>query len=225
MRRGARYFITLSILCLTSAIKINAEANLQLPHPYNSIEVLPFDPSSHFGPKQEEGLSHLLKDNNNIKTVVEIGSYLGASTCFIATLLPSDGVVYAVDHWQGNQEWTTHSGFKEAQSLFYQKFLSNVIHKGLCEKIIPMKMPSVEAAKLLTVTPDLVFLDGSHDFDSVYQDISTWFPLLEKEGILCGDDFNWGQGKPVKRAVEKFAREHNLKVHVLCDWFWYYERY
>jgi len=213
---------TLSILGFVFFTEVNADTNPSLPYPYNSVEILPFDPHAHFGSNQIEGLSYLIK-HNKIKTVAEIGSYLGASTCFIAELLPYDGKVYAVDHWLGNTEWSNHLGFREAQPFFYQQFLSNVIHKRLCEKIIPMKMPSIEAAQVIDAIPDLVFLDGSHDFDSVYEDLSAWYPLLEENGVLCGDDFNWGVDKPVKRAVLRFAEENNLRVNVINDWFWYYQ--
>lgn len=193
-----------------------------LPYPYNAIEVLPFDPLSHFGPRQSSALTHLIK-TNNVKTVIEIGSYLGASTRFIAKLLPDEGRVYAIDHWLGNSEWKDIPSFKESQLYLYQKFISNVIHEDLCEKIIPMRMTSVAASRVLKVIPDLIFIDGSHDYESVYQDICVWYPLISQNGILCGDDFNWGDSKPVKRAVIRYAEEHDLQVKIFEDWIWYYE--
>lgn len=194
-----------------------------LPAPYNSVEILPFDNASHFGPRQEAGLSFVIKKYHP-KIVVEIGSYLGASTRYIANLLLNDGVVYAVDHWLGNDEWQNQPNYAEIQSLFYQKFLSNVIHAGLCHKVVPMRMTSVEAAQVIEVKPDLVFIDGAHDYKSVYEDIVAWYPHIQGHGVLCGDDYNWGHNKPVKQAVDRFARENGLSVHIIADWFWYYEK-
>lgn len=213
-------------LFLLSFLFINDVASMDamdLPHPYNTITVLPFDSGAHFGERQVAGLSYLIA-LSQAKIVIEIGSYLGASTRYIAKLLPDGGKVYAVDHWLGNEEWKKQPDFQEKQSLFYQKFLSNVIHEKLCHKIIPMKMPSLEAAQQITITPDLVFLDGSHDYESVYQDITAWYELVKDQGILCGDDYNWGESKPVKRAVDTFAQENNLVVKVIEDWVWYYEK-
>lgn len=158
-----------------------SEENL-LPYPYDTVKVLPFNSFGFFGNRQADFLQHIIKQNN-IKTVVEIGSFLGSSTCFIAKQLPSDGKIYAIDHWEGNSEWENKDFFRE-QPLFYQQFLSNVIHENLCEKIIPMKMSSIEASSVLEVEPDLIFIDGSHDFESVYEDICAWYPFVKEKGVL-----------------------------------------
>lgn len=208
--------MTFSICTITSTSNVDKD----LPYPFNTVTVLPFDGSGHFGEVQADGLSYLInKYKPNI--VVEIGSYLGASTRYIAKLLPAEGIVYAIDHWLGNEEWKNQPNFNEKQSLFYQKFLSNIIHEKLYHKIIPIKMSSLEAAKKISCTPDLVFIDGSHDYQSVYEDICAWY---NPHGILCGDDYSWGESKSVKRAVDRFAEENNLKVKLIKDWFWYYEK-
>jgi predicted O-methyltransferase YrrM len=216
-------FLLFSFFCFFGIKAEALEYYRDLPAPYNTIEILPFDPRSHFGSRQANALFTLIT-GNNVKNVIEIGSYLGASTRFIAKLLPEDGKVYAVDHWLGNPEWKNTPNFKEAQLLLYPQFLSNVIHEGLCEKVIPMRMTSVAASRVLKIVPDLIFIDGSHDYESVYQDICAWYPFVAEGGILCGDDFNWGESKPVKCAVLRFAEEHNLQIKVFEDWVWYYEK-
>ena len=205
------------IFCLVLTPKLNG-SQADLPYPYNSIEVLPFNAHAFFGKPQSEGLKQVI-GRYNPKIVVEIGSYLGASTRFIAKLLPEDVLVYAVDHWLGDVSWHF-----ENQSICYQQFLSNVIHAKLCHKSIPMKMTSLEAAKIVEVRPDLVFIDGSHDYTSVYEELTAWYPYVKGHGTLCGDDYHWGKSHPVKKAVNQFAREHNLKVKLVHNWFWYFEK-
>lgn len=221
-----------SLMLLWFILVLNLNANISsyenapkntLPEPYNSIKILPFDGRGHFGKNQSEGLTYLI-GAYRVKTVVEIGSYLGASTRFIAKLLPQDGKVYAIDHWLGNSEWQNKPGFKNEQPLLYQKFLSNIVQENLCEKIIPIKMTSIEASRNFNDIPDLIFIDGSHDFKSVYKDICAWYPFVKNKGILCGDDYNWGKHKPVRLAVLRFAKEHNLQVKTINNWIWYYER-
>ncbi len=170
------------ILCfiLGSSLSCN---QADLPAPYNSIEVLPFKKHTFFGKAQSEGLKQVI-GKYNPKTVVEVGSHLGDSTRFIAQLLPKDGMVYAVDHWLGDVSWSYAN-----QSIAYQQFLSNVIHANLCHKIIPMRMTSLEAAELIDATPDLVYIDGSHDYKSVYEDLNAWYPHIKEHGTLCGDDY------------------------------------
>lgn len=185
-----------------------------LPAPYNTAEIFPFDPRNHFGNRQRNGLRTVFQ-NADIHTVIEVGSYLGASTRFIAQMLPQDGKIYAVDHWLcdlGND------------SKYYELFLSNVIHANLCTKIVPVRMDSLKAASVMADQVDLVFIDGSHDYESVYQDLTAWHKHVKEGGILCGDDYNGGDfSRPVKRAVDRFAEENGFEVVLVDEWFWYYK--
>jgi hypothetical protein len=84
-------------------------------------------------------------------------------------------------------------------------------------------MDSLDAAKkfaALQIRPDLVYIDASHDYWAVYNDISAWYPLLSETGILGGDDWNLGD---ISKAVRAFAAENNLKVYHQGE-FWWVER-
>src|SRR5580692_9940950 len=100
----------------------------QPPPPYDSVDLLHFNPHGWYnnGPSMEK----LIK-GNKIKTVVEIGSWYGLSTRHIAKLLPEDGIVYAVDTWEGspNEDLSAY----DLDNL-YRQFLSNVIHTNLMQK-------------------------------------------------------------------------------------------
>lgn len=142
--------------------------------------------------------------SNGIKIVIEVGSWLGASTRHIASLLPSGGLVYAVDHWLGSAEHQQGQIFwNPALPHLYEIFLSNVIHAGLTEKIIPIRMESLEAAKQLNyVRPDLIYIDAGHETDAVLADLNAWYPYVQGHGILSGDDWGWST---VRNAVVAFA--------------------
>lgn len=188
-----------------------------LPPPYSSLEeILPFNGLSWYGNAFQ--LETLIRDNN-VKTVVELGSWIGISTAHIASLLPPEGKVYAVDHWLGSAD---HHAIQELSPLLphlYEQFLSNVIHMGQAEKITPVRMTTLEAAQTLNIIPDLVYVDASHDEESVYRDLTAWYPFVKKQGILCGDDWGWGEGLPVQRAVIRFAQEQQLAIET-AGWFW-----
>lgn len=188
----------------------------EFPAPYDAVDLLPYNPHGWYknGPSMEE-----LIVKRGVKVVIEVGSWLGLSTCHIAKTLPEDGIVYAVDHWMGSSN-ENNSAF-DIPNL-YRQFLSNVIHKNLTHKIIPMKMSSDQAAATLQIKPDLVYLDAAHDFKSVYRDLVLWFPFVKGHGVLCGDDYYWGSSWPVKRAVDTFARQNNLIVHD-DGWMWVLE--
>jgi len=200
------------IICLLTSSVTFAE----LPAPYDTVDILPFNPQGWYenGPSME----WLLK-KTQAKIIIEVGSWLGLSTRHIAKTIPNDGVVYAVDHWQGSPN-EDNSPFDIGN--LYRQFLSNVVHENLTDKIIPVCMTSEEAAANLQIVPDLIYVDATHEYNEVYQDIKRWFPFVKGHGVLCGDDYNWGYETSVKRAVDRFAAENNLLVHD-DGWFWYYE--
>ncbi|CUI17412.1 putative secreted protein [Candidatus Protochlamydia naegleriophila] len=182
--------------------------------PYKSIQVLPFDGHGWFG--NAEQLDLFLKARP-MQTVIEVGSWLGCSTRHIASALPKDGVLYAIDTWAGSQQESAHLQDPRLPFLF-QQFLSNVIHAKLTDKIIPIRMNSIEAAKALKVKADLIYLDGAHDTPSVMNDIDYWYPHLNEGGVLCGDDWTWDS---VRVAVVDRANKLGKKVHVIANFWWY----
>ena len=197
------------VFCLQSE---GGQSAVDFASPYENVELLPFDGFGWYfnGPQFE----HLI--TKDVKIVVEVGCYIGLSTRHIASLLPPDGKVYAVDHWLGSEEHQpgAYNGkyCHTPPERLYQQFLSNVIHEGLQDKIIPVRMESREAAQYLSgISVDLVYIDGSHDTDSVYKDLTAWYPFVKGHGILCGDDWHH---PPIVKAVTQFAEENSLEIIV-----------
>lgn len=187
----------------------------KLPEPYDSIVDLPFDDHGwFFNARQLETILSIRKP----KTVIEIGSWLGSSTRFIASHLPKNGILYAVDTWRGSQNEAVHMQDPRLPHL-YQLFLSNIKHANLTDKIVPIRMESKEAANALNVRADLIYIDGSHDVLSVMEDILSWYPHLNEKGLMCGDD--WG-AKMVRMAVLHCASQLKLESKH-DDNFWWYE--
>lgn len=206
----------LSIFCVCAATVF---AQNPLPDPYDKVELLPFDGHGWFANASQ--LEVLIK-THNVKTVIEIGCWLGCSTRFIASLLPEGGKLYGVDHWLGSSEHQPGANaYHLALPVLYEQFLSNVIHAGLTDKIIPIRMPSLDAALYLTtldtpIAPDLIYIDAGHETELVYADLNAWYPYVQEHGILCGDDWCWGS---VQLAVTQFAQEHGLYIKA-SDNFW-----
>lgn len=183
--------------------------------PYASINLLPFDSHGWFGngPQLKKCL-----DEVNPTTVVEVGSWLGCSTRFIAATLSERGKLYAVDTWRGSPEEEVHQ--KDPRlPILYQLFLSNTVQAGFAHTIVPIRMKSVEAANALNVKADLIYLDGAHDTNSVYEDIINWYPHLNEGGIMCGDDWLWDT---VRVAVEIGAQIYGKKIYAEGNFWRYY---
>src|SRR3990167_1053111 len=188
-------------------------SNENLEKPYSELKrILPENNYGWF--YNEKQLTELFK-KNKIQKIIEIGSWLGNSTMFFARNITADGIVYAIDHWQGSIE-NQEDKNRELLDNLYDQFLSNVIHNKLTKKIIPIKNSSYEASFKLDETVDLIYIDGAHDEKNVFQDIYFYYPKLNSGGIMCGDDWSWGG---VRNAVRKFAKINNLEL-VYEDNFW-----
>lgn len=183
----------------------------EIPEPYRSINLLPFDDHGWF--KNEGVVEHCLSIKP-AKIVIEVGSWAGKSTRFIADRIPEDGKVYAVDTWLGSPELEK----EERLPNIFHLFCSNVVHAGLTHKIIPIRMQSLEAAKALNVTADFIYIDAAHDEDNVFQDVLAWSQHLAPDGIICGDDWNWDS---VKRGVLQASLEVDCRVMHLSNCWWF----
>lgn len=195
------FFCLISLCCSLQALEV------EIPEPYCSIEDLPFDPHGWFFNAEPLGACLLEKP---ITTVIEVGAWLGASTRFLASGIVEGGKVYAVDTWRGSPLESYHLEDPRYPYLF-QLFLSNVKHSGLTDRIVPIRMDSLEAARALKIKADLIYIDASHDTESVYKDILAWMPHLNEGGIFCGDDWCW---QTVAAAVHQAAATLNKRVSV-----------
>lgn len=224
MKRNFLFLLRLVMVALffRAEAMIFAEDLSGLPPPYRDLEYLyPFDDFGWFGIENQQTIKKIIK-KNNVQTVVELGSLLGKSTRFIAECLPENGKVYAVDHWLGSIEHNNPKKINVYPKLdtLYERFLSNIIHVNLCHKIIPIRATTLEAVDLIFEQPDLVFVDASHEYEDVLNDLEAWYPRVRKNGILCGDDWDWGKDFPIQKAVKHFAEKNNLKYVVLCGKMW-----
>jgi Methyltransferase domain len=187
---------------------------------YQEVNLLPFYCK---GWSIHEKIFGELFKNHQFKTVVEVGVFHGKWTLFISDKISEDGIIYAVDHWQGSSEHKV-PGSPDLALLptLHQQFLSNVIYQNATDKIVPVKMDSLSAAKTfhqLGIQADLIYIDASHEYENVIKDLQAWFPILNKGGLLCGDDWHWGG---VRQAVIEFGNSKGLKIYDEGN-FWRYE--
>lgn len=131
--------------------------------------------------------------------IVELGSYKGRSTRALGD--STKGKVVAIDHWMGEP----HIGLSDEERMnLFSDFCSNL--KDLIElgKVIPIKLDHRELTPNLDVRldfhPDMVFIDGSHSYDDVKNDISVWYPEIQNFGLISGHDFKYPD---VMRAVQE----------------------
>lgn len=172
---------------------------------YDVIDEIKFDPTGYFA--TEGPLDAIFRDHD-IRTVIELGSWAGASTRFLGYRVGPSGKVYAIDHWKGNPNFRPESSDPRLDHIFHL-FLSNIRNAGLSDRIVPIRMTTDEAAKALSVTADLIYIDASREAGQVYRDVMNWYPHLNEGGILCGAE--WREPS-IKKGVGKAARELGLSV-------------
>ncbi len=213
-----KFFFGIALGCMFF-LGNNIDGKEQMPEPYGSLAVLPLDlfwgEKSWFASVNRESLEKIIIKKHP-KIIIEIGSWLGNSTIFMASLLPTDGKLYAIDHWLGGPSQVHNPRILER--LLFQQFLSNIIHSGFAYKVIPIRMDSLEAARALQVIADLIYVDGSHDPDDAYQDIMAYYPKLAPGGVMCGDDY-----VAVKRGVDRARAELNVRIKTKGSTYWEFE--
>lgn len=124
----------------------------------------------------------------------EIGSYLGASTAFLAaTAVLKGGHIHCVDTWDN-----VAMGLEPPQDT-YAAFLRNTFrfrpfitcHRGRAS----------ERAKVFGGGFDLLFVDGDHSYEAVQADLSHYVPKLKRPGVLAIHDFDY-------ESVNRAAADH-----------------
>lgn len=132
---------------------------------------------------------------------VELGCWKGRSSSFLAVEIANSGKeidLNFVDHWGGSDE-EAHKTDPELE-LVFSIFKSNVAKSGVKHKV--HRMPTVEAAKKFADgSVNFIWVDAGHDYDDVLSDLKAWWPKLEAQGIIGGDDFPM---EGVERAVREF---------------------
>lgn len=108
---------------------------------------------------------------SRMRSVAEIGCLHGRSAFALLTACP--GPVYCIDPWN------------DVHDASYPSFMSNCGHFENLVAVRGYSPAAIYTDNLPAV--DMVFIDGSHDYDSVIADISHWTPKARR--LVCGHDY------------------------------------
>lgn len=203
----------LFLVCLTHAY---------VPEPYTTMEtVLPYRMHGWF-PHMTE--FDQLFTQRPIKTVVEVGAWLGLGTSFMAHRMPEGGKIFSVDIWENDVPEYQYSAPIYASNL-YDQFRSNMVRLNLTDIVHPVRDTSVNAAKYITSlphyrAPDFIFIDADHETKGVMEDLEAWYPHLAPGGLMCGHDIPL---ETTRIGVMRFAQKHGLRVFLLSMDSWCFE--
>ena len=125
---------------------------------------------------------------------LEIGSHLGASSCYIAAgLKQNGGHLFCVDTWENE---TMPEG-KQDTFLEFQKNTT-----GVKQQITPIRKRSEDVNDTDFKAPlNLVFIDGDHSYEVTKQDFECVQQWIAEDGIIAFHDFSSENFEGVTRVV------------------------
>ena len=195
---------------------------------YAGAELLPADAQGWHS--DHEVFAHLIGQVQP-KTIIEVGSWKGASALHMASLCSAK--IYCVDTWLGSFEHDAHQEDPTSAITrdhgyprLYHLFLSNVVRAGMQERIVPIPQTAVGGSRFLNahrIRADLIYIDGDHLGFEPYRDITAYWGLLRNGGIMFGDDFG-PQFPGVIASVFRFAVEAGFNTEILDNNFWVFRK-
>lgn len=166
-----------------------------------------------------EGNQLLLKKyiTDDYKLIFEFGSWLGLSAEYILNNTDQNCIVICIDTWEGDWSIKQTTKYKKHLQNLYDTFIVNMWKWK--DRLIPVKMDGRKAMKYLHdlgLTPDLIYLDMDHSYESAKGDLKLlmkYFP----DTLILGDDILYWKG--VAQAVKEIIREYkisNLEINKNC---------
>lgn len=149
---------------------------------------------THMSDEELEVLYRLARECPPGANVLEVGSYLGASTSYLAAGLTSvGGRLYCCDTWQNE---TMGEGPRDT----FAEFLANT--EGLHCELVPIRKRSVELTTHdLRLPLHLAFVDGDHSYEAVKCDFDLIAPWIAPDGVIAFHDFSHSHFPGVTRLV------------------------
>src|SRR5690606_29697387 len=123
-----------------------------------------------------------VKNAKDGDSFVEVGAWKGRSTAYMAVEIVNSNKripFFVVDTWKGS-EVGKHKDDPDIDRL-YDVFYDNM--EAVENYIQPMQMLSVDAARLFNDnTISFVFIDASHEYKDVLDDLRAWYPKVKPGG-------------------------------------------
>ena len=155
--------------------------------------------------------------------IVEIGSFMGRSTCWLATGSKGAGrgKVFAVDHFRGSPEHQKGE-HDECEVLLTEgstlgKFNKNITNVGIDDYVVPIVASSEEAVKDWDKPIRLLFIDGDHSYEESKKDFELWSPFVVDGGLIAFHDVQNAEGVTRFYVELMSAPEHFVEIMQVCS--------
>ena len=132
----------------------------------------------------------------------EIGVNKGYNAAYIFQVIKPK-LLYLIDPWNGFFDPGSGEIVGEAQYLLTGELLRDLPYK------IIRATSEIAVKDFQDGTLDFCYIDGAHNYQSVLLDITLWYPIVRKSGIISGHDFSPASPQIIQ-AVEEFCRRNNI---------------
>ena len=184
--------------------------------------------------EEQEGLYlyQKLLEVAHLGPALEIGSYCGKSTLFLAqACLEKKSHLFAIDHHQGSEEQQVGEAYYDPQlaptpgkSINTFHLFKTTLKKGqLDDIVIPIVANSNIVGTYWHIPISFLFIDGSHAYESVLLDYNLFHPHIISGGYLVFHDVfedpNEGGQAPYtvyKKALNSGMYQHLFRYKSLC---------
>ena len=151
---------------------------------------------------------------------VEVGSYCGKSACYIGEACKENKTyLLTIDHHRGSEEQQFGEEYFDPDEYDYKKnrvdtlptLKKNIKDFELIDIVKPIIGHSEEVANEIEDNIDLVFIDGSHTFESARSDYAAWKDKIRVGGILAIHDIYDSElegGQAPREIYEKALTEN-----------------
>lgn len=162
-----------------------------------------------YWPNEGLRLATLAAEVDPAHAIVEVGSYRGKSTCYLAAGAQSGrgAHVYAIDLWTDGPK----NGFvrkyksRKLRHIHYDSpetlktFRRQITLMGLADAVTAYKASSLHVAKTWNQTVGLLHVDGNHNTDAAVADFRAFERFIPAGGWVAFHDYHLLR---VKKAVE-----------------------
>ena len=146
----------------------------------------------------DEGLAlyEAALEGARIGPVVEIGSYCGKSTLYVAAAARERGqIVYSIDHHRGNEENQPGQQFHDPDLVdaagrvdTLPAFRATIEKAQLQDVVVAIVGLSEVVARPWTTQLGFLFIDGGHSSAAAHGDYDAWSRHLQRDGVLAIHD-------------------------------------
>ena len=130
--------------------------------------------------------------------IVEIGTYCGKSTIYLAAGVreaEADSVVFSIDHHRGSEEHQPGEEYHDPRLVDAEgrvdtlsAFRTTIEQAGVADVVVGVVGESQRVAKHWSTALGMLLIDGGHSAGAARADLESWSPRVVSGGLLAIHD-------------------------------------